>query len=105
MNHRHVHNPRAVAHYLGPRIPELSPLGNMESIINIAVPNRIVERTPPTGGDTTTTSDTTTTDDTSSSTTTTEAASATCGPEETTGRCERGTSSANFKLPIILGVA
>ena len=97
MDLRHVHNVRAVPHYLGPRIPELSPIGRMESILNIPVPNRIVERTPPTGG-------TTTTDD-AASVTTTEAARATCGPDETTGRCERGTSSANFKLPIILGVA
>jgi len=98
MARNHVHNARSpvVPHFLGPRIPELSPVG-LDAIMNIAVPNHLVERTPPTGG-------TTTTDD-DASTTTTAAASTSCGPDETTGRCERGTSSINFKLPIILGVA
>lgn len=96
MDLRHEHNARVVPHYLGPRIPELSPIGRMDSILNIAVPNRIVERTPPTAA-------TATTDDTSSSTTT-AASTATCGADETTGRCERGVGSTTYKVPIILGV-
>jgi len=84
MNIHHIH---ARAPHLGPRIPVTEPdrLGSMDEIMNIAVPNRVVER--------------------QASSTSEAASSTTCGPDDTTGRCERGTSSQTFTLPIILGVA
>ncbi|KAH8599316.1 hypothetical protein B0O99DRAFT_649907 [Bisporella sp. PMI_857] len=54
--------------------------------MDIAVPNRVVEAR-------------------SASTTEASSSQSTCGPNDTTGRCERGTSSSTFTLPIVLGVA
>jgi hypothetical protein len=63
------------------RVPQV--VGRMESIMNIAVPNRVVE---PRQASTTTSS----TDSTSS-----------CGASA----CEKPVTSSTFTLPIILGVA
>ncbi|KAG9243962.1 hypothetical protein BJ878DRAFT_95905 [Calycina marina] len=93
MNAGHAHIHRAVAHHLGPRVPESNPFGHMDSIMNVALPNQIEARAAASS----------TLSDTSSATT--EASSATsCAADDTTGACERSTSSENFSLPIILGV-
>jgi len=81
------HHLHARAPHLGPRIPAAGSdiTGRMDGIMNIAVPNRVVERQ-------------------ASATSDEASTTASCGPKETTGRCERGTTQAAFTLPIILGV-
>ncbi|TVY82251.1 hypothetical protein LSUE1_G003989 [Lachnellula suecica] len=72
---------------LGPRVPvRRAAVGMMDTIMEIAVPNRIVERSP-----------------SSDSTATSSASSATssCG----TNACETGVGTSTLTLPIALGVA
>ncbi|KAG4411356.1 hypothetical protein IFR04_015510 [Cadophora malorum] len=66
---------------LGPRVPvHPEAIGRMESIMNIAVPDRVVEPR--------------------ADSTSTSAATGSCGANP----CEKPTSSATFTLPIILGI-
>lgn len=66
---------------LGPRIPLVGSniIGRMESIINIAVPNRVVERQ--------------------------SAATSSCTSGDNSSACEKPVGSSTFTLPIVLGVA
>ncbi|KAG0652568.1 hypothetical protein D0Z07_0165 [Hyphodiscus hymeniophilus] len=72
---------------LGPRIAaaERNIIGTMESIINIAVPDRVVEPR-------------------SAATTTSSSSQSTCSSGDNSARCEKPTNSSTFTLPIILGV-
>ncbi|TVY25070.1 hypothetical protein LHYA1_G006081 [Lachnellula hyalina] len=77
---------------LGPRIPHPEAVGMMGNVMEIAVPGRIVERTPPTG-----------TEDSSSSTTSTSSSSSSsssCGANS----CEKGVGGSTYSLPIALGI-
>ncbi|KAH6683320.1 hypothetical protein B0J14DRAFT_144609 [Halenospora varia] len=68
---------------LGSRIPRAA-MGVMESVIDVAVPSRIVEAR-----------------DSSTSTASSSSSSSSCGANA----CETGVSSSTFTLPIVLGVA
>lgn len=72
---------------LGPRIPmaEPEPIGRMDSILNFAMPDRVVEGRSA---------------ETSTSSSSASSSTGSCGANS----CEKPTSSATFTLPIILGV-
>ena len=79
MENRHISN----IVRLGPRVPTGSqPIGRMESLIDIAVPNRVVVPR-------------------ADSTTTSAEATSSCGENA----CEKPVSESTFTLPIVLGIA
>ena len=74
---------------LGPRIAaaESNIIGKMESIINIAMPDRVVE--PRSAATTTSSSD----------------GGSTCAPGNNSNLCQKPVNNSTFTLPIVLGVA
>jgi hypothetical protein len=71
---------------LGPRVPvpiaHAEAIGTMESIANIAVPNRVIEAR-------------------STETTSSSESTSSCGANA----CEKSVNSSSFTMPIVLGVA
>ncbi|TVY49772.1 hypothetical protein LOCC1_G000610 [Lachnellula occidentalis] len=82
---------------LGPRTPGAAAVGMMDNVMEIAVPSRIVERTPPGGGGSGT-------DDSSSATTSTASSSSSTSTSCGTNSCEKGIGNSTYSLPIALGI-
>lgn len=73
---------------LGPRIPmaEPEPIGRMESIMDFAMPDRVLEARSA---------------ETSTSTSSASSSTSSCG----VNACETSETNSSFTLPIVLGVA
>ncbi|TAQ84752.1 hypothetical protein B7494_g6917 [Chlorociboria aeruginascens] len=69
----------------------------MDSVLNVAVPESLLEARSPSGT-------TTTQDSTTDSTTTSSTSSSTCASDNNSAACEKPESSSGFTVPIVLGV-